>query len=178
MFIQLDQAFADFDQAFRLDPRTQREEFLKRLDASLQQFKKAQFLARGNARTFAEVVDNVSDLGVLWRLNTYGVQGTEQVAKFMENIDDYHHGKPYLNPVGWDKVFLQFPPPHAGVLTTIITASPTTIRGRAIYRDKIAIQVASADHLCRFEVADLLVEECRNIAEGEAAKMMARAKQK
>jgi hypothetical protein len=99
----------DFDQAFRLEPRTQREEFLKRLDASLQQFQKAQLLARSTARTFAEVVDNVSDLGVLWRLNTYGVAGTEQLAKFMENIDNYHHGKPYLNPVEWEKVFVQLP---------------------------------------------------------------------
>jgi tetratricopeptide (TPR) repeat protein len=108
-FIQLDQAFADFDQAFRLDPRTQREEFVKRLDASLQEFQKAEVLARSNARIFAEVVDSVSDLGVLWRLNTYGVAGTEQVAKFIENIDDYHHGKPYLNPVEWGKVFVQLP---------------------------------------------------------------------
>jgi hypothetical protein len=108
-FIQLDRAFADFDQAFQLDPRTQGVEFLKRLDESLREFQKAHLLARSNARTFAEVVDNVSDLGVLWRLNTYGVAGTEQVAKFVENIDNYHHGKPYLNPVEWEKVFVQLP---------------------------------------------------------------------
>jgi hypothetical protein len=66
-------------------------------------------LARSSARTFSEVVDNVSDLGVLWRLNTYGVAGTEQLAKFMENIDNYHHGKPYLNRVEWEKVFVQLP---------------------------------------------------------------------
>ena len=108
-FIQLDEAFADFDRAFRLDPRTQREEFLAQLDASVHEFHQAELLARINARIFAEVVDNVSDLGVLWRLNTYGVAGTQQLANFMENIDDYHHGKPYLNPVDWGRVFLQFP---------------------------------------------------------------------
>jgi hypothetical protein len=104
MFIQLDQAYADFDQAFQLDPRTQREEFLKRLDASLPEFQDAQMLARASARTFAEVVDNVSDLGVLWRLNTYGVAGTELIGQFMMNISNYHHGKPYLNRVEWQRV--------------------------------------------------------------------------
>ncbi|PYV84818.1 MAG: hypothetical protein DMG05_23880 [Acidobacteria bacterium] len=108
-FVELDRAYAQLDGAFHLDPRTQREEFLKRLGASLQQFQEAHVLARSSARTFSEVVDNVSDLGVLWRLNTYGVAGTEQLAKFMENIDNYHHGRPYLNRVEWEKVFVQFP---------------------------------------------------------------------
>jgi hypothetical protein len=108
-FVELDKAYAQLHSAFLFDPRTQREEFLKRLGASLQQFQEAHVLARSSARTFSEVVDNVSDLGVLWRLNTYGVAGTEQLAKFMENIHNYHHGKPYLNRVEWEKVFVQLP---------------------------------------------------------------------
>jgi hypothetical protein len=28
---------------------------------------------------------------------------------FMENIDKYHHGRPYLNPVEWEKVFQSEP---------------------------------------------------------------------
>jgi hypothetical protein len=104
-FIQLDQAYADFDGAFQLDPRTQREEFLQRLDASLPEFQSAQILARATARTFAEVVDNVSDLGVLSRINVHLVAGTELIAKFMPNINRYQYGKPYLNPVGWGTVF-------------------------------------------------------------------------
>ncbi len=107
--IQWDQAFAEFDQAFQLDARTQREEFLKRLDASLQQFQNAQVLARACARTFSEVLDNVSDLGVLWRLNAHLVAGTELIAQFMETINNYHHGKPYLNHVEWEKVFQSEP---------------------------------------------------------------------
>jgi hypothetical protein len=108
-FIQLDQAFADFDQAFRLDPRTQREEFLKRLDGSLESFQKARVMARNSAQTWSEVVENVSDLGVLWRLNTDVVTGTDLIMQFMENIDNYHHGKPYLNCVEWEKVFSPLP---------------------------------------------------------------------
>ena len=72
-FVQMDQAFAAFDQAFQLDPRTQREEYLKRLDGSLEGFQKARVMARYSAQTWSKVVDNVSDLGILWRLNTYVV---------------------------------------------------------------------------------------------------------
>lgn len=108
-FIQLDQAFAEFDQAFQLDPRTQREEFLKRLGGSLEGFQKVRVMARYSAQTWAEVVDNFSDLGVLWRLNTYVVVGTDLIAQFIENIDNYHHGKPYLKRVEWEKVFSPLP---------------------------------------------------------------------
>jgi hypothetical protein len=109
-FVAVDDAYAEWDRAFALDPLAQREEFLKRLQTSLQQFQNAHVLARSSARTFSQLVDNVSDLGVLWRLNTYGVAGTEQLAKFMQNINSYHHGRPYLNRVEWEKVFIQFPP--------------------------------------------------------------------
>jgi hypothetical protein len=108
-FVELDKAYAQFDRAFLFDPRTQRDEFLKHLGESLQQFQRAHVLARSSARTFSEVIDNVSDVGVLWRLNTYGVAGTQQLAKFVENIDNYHHGRPYLNRVEWEKVFVQIP---------------------------------------------------------------------
>jgi hypothetical protein len=108
-FILWDQALAEFDQAFKLDPRTQREEFLKRLDGSLETFQRARLLARQSAQTFSEVVDNVSDLGILYRLNVFIVKGSDLNAQFMENIDNYHHGKPYLNRVEWEKVFSPLP---------------------------------------------------------------------
>lgn len=108
-FIQLDQAFADLDQAFKLDPRPQREEFLKRLEGSQEGFEKARLMARYSAETWAEDVDNVSDLGVLWRLDTYVVVGMDLIAQFMENINNYHHGKPYLKRVEWEKIFSPVP---------------------------------------------------------------------
>lgn len=108
-FILLDQALAEFDESFKLNPRTQHEEFLKKLDESLQTFVQAQLLGRHSGQTFSEVVDNVSDLGILYRLNVFVVTGTELITQFMANIQKYHHGKPYLNQVEWEKVFSQSP---------------------------------------------------------------------
>src|SRR5207248_5490136 len=108
-FIQFDQAFAMFDAAFQIDRKTRREEFVARLDESLRQFQKANVTARYSTETWSEVVDNVSDLGVLWRLNTFVVTGMDLVSQFMQNINNYHHGKFYLNQVAWDKIFSPIP---------------------------------------------------------------------
>jgi outer membrane translocation and assembly module TamA len=51
----------------------------------------------------------VSDLGGLYRLDTFAVTGTELIAGFMRNIVNFHHGKPYLNRVEWEKVFSPLP---------------------------------------------------------------------
>lgn len=107
--IQLDKAFADFSEAFQWDSRTQRKEFLTRLDESFQEFHNAQSLAHSTARTFSEDVDNVSDLGVLWRLNVHVVAGMDLIANFMDNINNYHHGKPYLKQIQWERVFSPLP---------------------------------------------------------------------
>ena len=90
-------------------PLNQRQEFVDRLDESLRQFQKAKTTARYSAETWSKFVDNVSDLGVLWRLNTYVVTGTDLVSQFVQNIDNYHHGRFYLNEVAWDKIFSPIP---------------------------------------------------------------------
>ena len=108
-FIQLDQAFGALDTAFQVDRTAQRQEFVAQLDESLRQFQKANITARYSAETWSKVVDNVSDLGVLWRLNTYVVTGTELISEFVQNIDNYHHGEFYLNLVAWDKIFSPIP---------------------------------------------------------------------
>jgi hypothetical protein len=108
-FIQFDQACAEFNSAFQLDRRIQRQEFVARLDESLRQFQKAKITARYSAETWSKVIDNVSDLGVLWRLNTFVVTGMDLVSQFMQNIDNYHHGKFYLNQVAWERVFSPLP---------------------------------------------------------------------
>lgn len=108
-FIQLDQAYVMFDTTFQIDPMTQRQELVARLDETLRQFQKAKLTARSSAETWSKIVDNVSDLGVLWRLNTYVVTGTDLISQFVQNIDDYHHGRPYLDEVAWDKIFSPIP---------------------------------------------------------------------
>jgi len=108
-FIQFDQACATYDGAFHLDRSVQRQEFVAQLDESLRQFQQAKITARYSAETWSKIVDNVSDLGVLWRLNTYVVTGTDLVSQFIQNIDNYHHGKFYLNQLAWERVFSPLP---------------------------------------------------------------------
>jgi hypothetical protein len=108
-FIQFDQACATYDSAFHLDRSVQRQEFVAQLDESLRQFQQAKITARYSAETWSKIVDNVSDLGVLWRLNTFVVMGMDLVSQFIQNIDNYHHGKFYLNQVAWERVFSPLP---------------------------------------------------------------------
>jgi len=60
-------------------------------------------------KKFAEVIDDPSDLGVLYKFNVYMIDGSEIVQRFMQNIDNYHHGKPYVDPVPLEKVFNRWP---------------------------------------------------------------------
>jgi hypothetical protein len=95
----------ELDAAFRARNAGRREEFLERLDRSMEMFRKAHQMARAMGAKFAEIVDDPSDLGVLYRINIFMVHGFDIVEKFMENVVNFHHGKPYLNPVPLEKVF-------------------------------------------------------------------------
>ncbi|MGO8735657.1 MAG: alpha-glucuronidase family glycosyl hydrolase [Terriglobia bacterium] len=105
--VQLEKAYLEFDAAFRV--RGTGSEFMQRLDHSLEMFREAQRMATAMATKFAEVIDDPSDLGVLYRINVYMIDGTDIVVQFMQNIDNFHHGKPYLNPVPLEKVFAPLP---------------------------------------------------------------------
>jgi hypothetical protein len=106
--VALDKAYLEFDAAFRAragDPA----EFVQKLDHSLEMFREAQRMSIATATKFSEIIDDPSDLGVLYRINVYMIDGTDVVLKFMQNIDDFHHGKPYLNPVPLEKIFMTLP---------------------------------------------------------------------
>jgi hypothetical protein len=105
--VQLEKAYLEFDAAFRA--RGAGNEFVQRLDHSLEMFREAQRMATAMATKFSEVIDDPSDLGVLYRINVYMIDGTDIVVQFMQNIDNFHHGKPYLNPVPLEKVFAPLP---------------------------------------------------------------------
>jgi hypothetical protein len=107
--VQLQKAYLEFDAAFQTKAAGNREEFVRRLDHSLEMFQEAHRMSIAMATKFAEIIDDPSDLGVLYRINVYMIDGTEIVARFIQNIDDFHHGKPYLNPVPFDKVFNAWP---------------------------------------------------------------------
>jgi hypothetical protein len=86
-----------------------REEFMRHLDHGLEVFREAHRMSVTTATKFAEIIDDPSDLGVRYKLNVYMIDGTDIVEQTMQNIDNIHHGKPYLNPVPLEKVFNRWP---------------------------------------------------------------------
>jgi len=114
--VQLEKAYLEFDAAFRARATGNREEFMRRLEHSLEMFQEAQRMARAMATKFAEIIDDPSDLGVIYRINVYMIDGTDIVEQFMQNINDFHHGKPYLHPVPLEKVFTALPRTQRGRL--------------------------------------------------------------
>ena len=106
---RINQAYLEFDAAFAARNAGRPEEFLRRLDHSLEMFQQASRMARAMATKFAEIVDDPSDLGVLYRINIFMVHGFDIVEKFMRNIVNFHHGRYYLEPVPMEKVFSPLP---------------------------------------------------------------------
>ena len=107
--IEVVEGYLELDRAFKIDPLKGRDDFLRLLDGSLARFQNAGVLARYAARKWTEFADHVSDLGGLYRINLFMVTGTDLIAQFVQNIVNFHHGKPYLNRVAWEKVFSRLP---------------------------------------------------------------------
>ena len=112
--IEVVEGYIEMDRAFKINPLKERDEFLRLLDGSLARFQNAGVLARYAARKWTEFADHVSDLGGLYRVNLFMVTGTDLIARFVQNIVNFHHGKPYLNRVAWEKVFSPLPVPALG----------------------------------------------------------------
>ncbi len=107
--VQLEKAYLEFDAAFRAKAAGKPDEFMQRLDHSLEMFREAHRMSVAMATKFSEVIDDPSDLGVLYRINVYMIDGTDIIQQFMQNIDNFHHGRPYLNPVPLEKIFNPLP---------------------------------------------------------------------
>ena len=107
--VELETAYLEFDAAFRAKSAGNLEEFVRRLDHSMERFRTAHRMSIATATKFAEIIDDPSDLGVLYKYNVYMIDGTEIVEQFMQNIVNFNHGKPYLDPVPLDKVFNRWP---------------------------------------------------------------------
>jgi hypothetical protein len=101
-------AYIAYDEAFRLR-KEDYAEFLKRLDASMVLFSEARRLGRQTMEKFAEIVDHPSDMGVLYRGNLFLITGLEMVEQTMRNIVNFHHGRPYTEPVEWSRIYHDFP---------------------------------------------------------------------
>jgi hypothetical protein len=107
--LQLDKAYLEFDAAFRSRAAGNGAGFIRQLDDSMEMFHQAHEMSIATARKFAEIIDDPSDLGVLYRINVYMIDGTDIVERFIQNIHSFHHGRPYLNPVPLEKVFAPLP---------------------------------------------------------------------
>ncbi len=108
--ISWDQAYIDLDSAFqaRADG-LDRQEFVARLDKVLNEFKQTQDGAKAMTEKWSEIVDHPSDLGALYRINVFMVTGTELTFELMQNIDNFHHGRDYVKPVPFEKIFVAWP---------------------------------------------------------------------
>jgi hypothetical protein len=114
--VQLNKAYLEFDAAFRARAAGNQDEFMQRLDHSMEMFREAHRMSIATARKFAEIIDDPSDLGVLYMDNVYMIDGTEIIEKFIQNVNDFHHGKPYMNDVPLEKVFNRWPKLQRGRL--------------------------------------------------------------
>lgn len=104
------QAYIDFDAAFQSRGKvTDQAEFVKRLDDSLSSFQSAHAKAVATAEKWSELVDHPSDLGVLYRIDTFMVTGTELTKDLMQNVDNFYHGIDYVKPVDFNKVYETWP---------------------------------------------------------------------
>lgn len=107
--VQLERAYLEFHAAFRARAAGNPADFMKRLDHSLEMFREARQMSIAMATKFAEIIDDPSDLGVLYRINVYMIDGTDIVEQFIQNIYNFHHGQPYLKPVPLEKIFAPLP---------------------------------------------------------------------
>jgi len=109
--IAWNQAYIDLDSAFqaKAEGRVSLEDFVTRTDRCLKEFQETQTKARAMAVKFSEIVDHPSDLGVVYRINVFMVTGTKLVTDLMQRIDNYYHGRDYVTPVDFQKIYTDWP---------------------------------------------------------------------
>jgi len=103
--VTMRKAYGVFDKAFKDRSRVSREEFVAELSTAVHQFNEASRQVQAATREYAEFMDSPSDLGVLYHLNARAVLGFDLVCQTMQNILNYHTGKPYLKHVPWERLF-------------------------------------------------------------------------
>ena len=112
--VRIRQAYIEFDDAFAARKAGKTDEFLRRLDHSLEMVEQSNRMARAMATRYAAIIDDPSDLGVLYRINIFMVHGFDIAEKFIRNIVNFHHGKDYLEPVPLETIYPRFPRIQAG----------------------------------------------------------------
>lgn len=108
--IAWNQAYLDLDSAF-LSKRGQVPDsrFVGRLDAVVREFDDTTIKAKDMADRWSEIIDSASDLGVLYRINIFMLTGTKLSAQLIHNVDNYYHGRDYVQAVDFGKIFVSWP---------------------------------------------------------------------
>jgi hypothetical protein len=99
----------DFDAAFRLRDELSEDAFGMQLEASLSMLREAHSQLEEATRKYSRIIDHICDLGVLYHLNSRVILGTELTIQLIENVVNYHRGKPYLRKVPFEHLFPQRP---------------------------------------------------------------------
>jgi len=76
---------------------------------------KARELAFESAELFASCITHVTDLAILWMVNSSMVKGTNVLFKYMDNILKFHKGEEYWANPGWESLFGECPYPAYNV---------------------------------------------------------------
>jgi len=103
--VTLRKSFQSFDQAIQRQHSESHEQFVADLTKALDGFSQASQRVQAATREYSEMMDNPSDLGVLYHLNARAVLGFDLIFQTMQNIVNYHTGKPYLQHIPWERLF-------------------------------------------------------------------------
>ena len=103
--VTMRKSFVAFDKAFRDRDKVSHEQFVTELNGALDGFSAARQQVQAATREYTELMDNPSDLGVLYQLNVRAVLGFDLVYQTMRNIVNYHMGKPYLDHIPWERLY-------------------------------------------------------------------------
>jgi hypothetical protein len=99
----------NFDAAFRLRDQLGEDAFVTQLEASLAMLRGGHEQLQEATRKYRQIIDHVCDLAVLYHLNARVLLGTDLAIQHLENVVNYHRGKPYLRKVPFDHLFPQRP---------------------------------------------------------------------
>ncbi len=99
--------YVAFDDSFRLrkQDKLNPEQFVAQLETALETVGDGEKQMQEAARKYSEIVDHVSDLAVLYHINARLLMGMDLSRRFLEDVVNYHRGKPYLSRVPFDRLF-------------------------------------------------------------------------
>ena len=99
----LEDGYMSYDEAFQIKAHNREAAFRDELVRCEGLFQTAHRKAREVAEKEAEFIDHPSDLAILFELNSEVLTATEEFAKFIKNVVNFHHGRPYWEKVSWQR---------------------------------------------------------------------------